>query len=47
MYVVAREIAYVGYDPDDTEANALGKRLLAWRGERGLRQSELARRLEI
>ena len=46
-YVLARVIAFVGYDPDDTETNTLGKRLLAWRGARGIRKRELARMLGI
>ena len=46
-YVLARVIAFVGYDPDDTETDTLGKRLLAWRGARGIRQRQLARMLGI
>ena len=46
-YVLARVIAYVGYDPDDTQSNTLGKRLLAWRGARGIRQRELAKMLGV
>ena len=46
-YVLSRVIAFVGYDPDDTETDTLGKRLLAWRGARGIRQRQLARMLGI
>ena len=46
-YVLARVTAFVGYDPDDTKTDTLGKRLLAWRGARGIRQRELARMLGI
>ena len=46
-YVLARVIAFIGYDPDDTQSDTLGKRLLAWRGARGIRQFELAKMLGI
>ena len=45
--MLARVIAFVGYDPDDTETNTVGKRLLPWRGARAIRRREMARMLRV
>lgn len=46
-YVLSGLTAFVGYDPDDTETDTLGKRLLAWRGARGIRWREAALMLGV
>ena len=46
-YVLARVVAFVGQDPDDTQYETLGKRFLAWRRARGIRQRETASMLGI
>jgi transcriptional regulator with XRE-family HTH domain len=44
---VPRIIAFLGYQPDDTEPKNLGQRIAAFRRLRGLTQKELARRLGV
>ena len=40
-------IAFLGYNPYDTQSGPLGKRIVAKRQAMGLRQKELARRLGV
>ena len=44
---IPRIIAFLGYDPNDTQTGSFGERLVAYRYKTGLSQKDLARQLGI
>jgi len=47
LYLIPRIIAFLDYNPYDTQSGSLGKRIVAYRRVMGITQKELARRLGV
>ena len=47
LHLIPKIIAFLGYNPYDTQSGGLGKRIVAYRRAMGITQKELALRLGV